>query len=104
MKYAIIRVKGQQFKVSENDEIEVNNVAQESLKNLEPEVLFYADGEQVKIGNPTLSEVKVDLKFIKNFSDKKITIRKFKAKVGYRRKRGYRPQKTLLRVEKISVS
>lgn len=104
MKYAIIRLQGQQFKVSENDKIKVNNVAEESLQKLEPEILFYTDGEKVEIGNPILNDVKVELKLVKNFSDKKISIRKFKAKVGYRRKRGFRPQKTLLKVEKISVS
>lgn len=100
MKYAVIRLKGNQYRVSEKDEILVDKL---DVKKLEPEVLLVVDDGKVSIGKPALKKAKVKLKVIKEEEKgEKITVETFKAKSRYRRKIGFRPTFTRLLVEKIS--
>lgn len=99
-KYAVIRLQGKQYKVSEKDEILVGKMS--DLK-AEPEVLLVSDGEKVKVGKPTLKDVKVKLKVLTEMEKgEKIEVYKFKAKSRYRKHIGFRPQYTRLLVEKIA--
>ncbi|HJY98915.1 MAG TPA: 50S ribosomal protein L21 [Patescibacteria group bacterium] len=102
MKYAVIRIGGQQFKVEEGDEILVGKL--KDLKKIDPEVLLTVDGESVKVGKPTVKGAKVSLKVISELvKGKKMEIYKFKAKSRYKRHTGFRPQYTSLQVGKITA-
>jgi large subunit ribosomal protein L21 len=104
MKYAVIRIQGTQFKVNEGERLEVNRLVQKEGEKVEfPEVLLTVENSQVKIGRPVVKEAKVAAKVIKQLLGPKLDIFKFKAKTGYRRKIGFRPQKTLIEVEKITL-
>ena len=98
MKYAIIRLQGQQHKVSEKDEILVDKI------NGQPkaDVLMVVDGEKVKIGKPTVRGAKITFKVLGEEKGKKLHVATFKAKSRYRRKVGFRPQYTKLLVQTIS--
>ena len=99
-KYAVIRIKGTQYKVSEGDEILVDKLGKDKP---EAEVLLVVEGERAKVGKPTVKGAKVKLKVVEaEEKGKKITILKYKAKSRYRRKYGFRPRYTRLLVEKIS--
>ncbi len=99
-KYAVIRLQGKQYKVSEKDEILVDKML--DLK-AEAEVLLFSDGEEVKVGKPVLTDVKVKLKVLAEMEKgEKIEVYKFKAKSRYRKHIGFRPQYTKLLVEKIA--
>ncbi|MEK7550917.1 MAG: 50S ribosomal protein L21 [Patescibacteria group bacterium] len=101
MKYAVIRIQGKQYKVSEGDEILVDKIV--DLKKIEPEVLLLSDEGNVKIGKPVLKDIKVKLKVLTELEKgEKIEIYKFKAKSRYRKHTGFRSQHTRLLVEKIS--
>ncbi|MCL5090394.1 MAG: 50S ribosomal protein L21 [Patescibacteria group bacterium] len=103
MKYAVVKISGSQYKVSEGDEIEVSRFPEEEGKTIElKEVLLLVDGKQVKIGKPMIKEAQVVAKVMKQFLGEKVDIFKFRAKTGYRRKTGFRAQRTLLKIEKIS--
>ena len=99
MKYAVLRIKGKQYRVSEKDEIIVDRLEGKP----EAEVLLQVEDGKVKVGKPKVVGVKVDLKVI-NEEEKgeKIKILKYKAKSRYRRRMGFRPVYTRLLVEKIS--
>ncbi len=101
MKYAVIRVGGKQHKVSEGTEILVGKLA--DPKKFEAEVLLFANEGKVKIGKPTLKDVKVKIKVL-NEAEKggKVDIYKFKAKSRYKKHTGFRPQYTRLLVQKIT--
>ncbi|MGB9637376.1 MAG: 50S ribosomal protein L21 [Microgenomates group bacterium] len=102
MKYAVVKVSGSQFLVEENDEIEVARVNKKEGEIFDiPEVLLLVNDDKVKIGNPFLKGAKIEAKLLKNFLGEKLHVYKFKAKTGYRRKMGFRPKKSLLRIEKI---
>lgn len=101
MKYAVIRLQGKQYKVSEKDEILVDKVT--DLKKIEPEVLLFVDEGKTKVGKPVLKDVKVKIKVLTELEKgEKIEIYKFKAKSRYRRHTGFRAQFTKLLVESIS--
>jgi len=98
MKYAIIRLKGKQYKAVEGKEILVNG----SEKDYQAMVLLFVNDEKVLIGKPTVEGAKVSLKFIESAKGKKIRVLKYKAKSRYRKKMGFRPIYSRLSVEKIS--
>jgi len=104
MKYAVVKIQGMQFKVSEGDQLAVNRLPGKEGEKVEfAEVLLVKEDGQVKIGRPVVKGSQVTAKVTKQFLGPKLDIFKFKAKTGYRRKMGFRPQKTLIQVEKISL-
>jgi len=99
-KYAIIRIKGNQYKVEEGQELLVDKIGEESLK---VEVLLFADGSNVKLGRPTLSGASVGFKVIaKEVKGDKVTVLTYKAKSRYRRKKGFRPIFSRIVIGKIT--
>jgi large subunit ribosomal protein L21 len=100
MKYAIIRLQGHQYKVTEGKELLVDKLNEEKV---EPEILLLVDGDKILIGKPVLSKTNVKLKIVsKEEKGDKIDVIKFKAKSRYRRHIGFRPIYTRLLVEEIS--
>ena len=100
MKYAVIKIKGRQYKVSEADTLVVSKVDKNDVK---ADVLLYVDGEVVKIGKPYLKTNKVGLKVVEEeLKGEKISVLKYKAKSRYRKKIGFRPRLTKIVVGKIS--
>jgi large subunit ribosomal protein L21 len=98
-KYAVIRILGRQYKVSEGQELLIDKM--NDLK-LTPEVLLVVDGEKTNIGKPVLKDAKVTLKILKEVEKgEKIEVYHFKAKSRYKKHTGFRPQYTRVLVEKI---
>lgn len=101
-KYAIVRIGGKQYKVSEGQEILVDKIS--DLKKLEVETLLFSDGKDVKVGKPVLKNANVKIKVLSEMEKgRKVDIYKFKAKSRYKKHTGFRPQYTRLLVEKISI-
>ena len=99
-KYAVVRIGGKQYKVSEGKEILVDKLTEP--KKFEIETLLLVDGEKVKVGKPVIKDVKIKSKVVTELEKgKKIEIYKFKAKSRYKRHTGFRPQYTRLLIEKI---
>jgi len=96
-KYAVVRIKGRQYKVKEEEEILVDKVEKEPSC----EVLLVVDGEKVSIGKPLVSQAKVMLKKMGEEKGEKVDVYKYTAKSRYRKHIGFRPQFTKLLVEKI---
>jgi len=98
MKYAVVRIKGKQFKVFEGDNFLIDKVE----GKLEPEVLLYVDGDKIQIGDPLVKGVKVDIKVDGNEKGEKIDVLKYKAKSRYRKHIGFRPNYSRIKIQKIS--
>lgn len=100
-KYAVIRAKGHQYKVTEGEEILVDYLGKEKP---EIEVLLIVDGEKINIGKPVLKDAKITLKVMAELEKgTKIDIRKYKSKSRYKKHTGFRPKYTRLLIEKFSL-
>jgi len=98
-KYAVIKIQGSQYRVSEKEEILVNKISGKP----EMDILLFVEGEKVIVGKPFVKDAVVQCKVLGEEKGKKIDVIKFKAKSRYRRKTGFRPQYTRLLIEKISL-
>ena len=104
-KIAVIKTGGKQYKVKEGDKIDIEKLEGKEGKKIDfKDVLLVADesGKEVEIGNPLVKGKKVSGSIEKQFRDEKITVIKYKAKVRYRRKKGHRQHKTLVKIEAIA--
>lgn len=100
-KFAVIRITGKQYRVTEGEEILVDKI--NDLEKVEPEVLLFVDGDKVEVGTPVLKKAKVTVKVLKEVEKgEKIRVFKYKAKSRERRHVGFRAQHTRLLIEKIS--
>lgn len=99
-KYAVIRIKGNQYKVEESQELLVDKIGKDGPK---AEVLLVADNGKVKVGKPTVAGASVELSVVdKEVKGDKITVLTYKAKSRYRRKKGFRPRYSRIVIGKIS--
>jgi large subunit ribosomal protein L21 len=103
-RYAVIRAGGSQYLVREGDEIEVMRLGKpEGEKLVFDQVLLVKDGDEVKVGGPTVEGAKVEAKVEKHLRGDKIRVATYKAKSRYRRVKGHRDELTKVKIEKIYV-
>ena len=102
--YAVIETGGKQYKVSEGDTIFIEKLGVEEGEAVTfDKVLVVADGENVKVGAPTVDGATVEAKVVKNGKAKKIYVFKMKRKKNYRRKKGHRQPFTKVEISKINL-
>lgn len=99
MKYAVIKISGKQYRVSEGDRVLVDKLNNATS----PQILLFKDEEKVMIGKPLVEKVKVTYKKEETVKGIKIDIFKYKAKSRYRKHTGFRPQYSPIVIEKISL-
>ena len=102
--YAVIATGGKQYRVQPGEIVRV--------EKLEPtgnagsitfdQVLMIADGDNVKIGTPTVAGAKVTAEFVENGRGKKLLIYKYRRRKGYRRKTGHRQPFTAVKITAIA--
>ncbi|GIW64855.1 MAG: 50S ribosomal protein L21 [Patescibacteria group bacterium] len=102
-KFAVIKTGGKQYLVKEGDEIVVDRLENKEQEKIELETLmiFTDDGDNIEIGSPFLKE-KTQAEIVSHEKGEKIRIARFKAKVRYRKVKGFRPQLTTLKIIKIN--
>lgn len=104
MKYAIVVSGGKQYKVSVGDEILVDKLNTDKGKSfIFPQVLLVRDDDNIVIGSPYISQANVCGRVLDKVKGDKVTISKFKAKVHYRRKMGFRPLYSKVKIESIAL-
>jgi large subunit ribosomal protein L21 len=100
--YAIVATGGKQYRVEQGQRLEVDRLNAETGSQVElGDVLLIADGEDVKVGHPTIAGARVVVDVLGEAKGRKIIVFKYKAKVRYRRKTGHRQWQTRLRVRDI---
>lgn len=101
MKYAIVRIKGHQYKVKEGDELLVDHIAE---KDVTPEVLLISDEGKVTVGKPVIEKAKISTKIVEDLvKGDKVVAFKYKAKSRYRKTRGFRHSYSKLQIGKITA-
>lgn len=102
--FAVIATGGKQYIVHEGDSLNVEKLDgdfKEGAKIEFAEVLLLDDGKTTKIGEPTISGVKVTAEFIENAREKKISVIRFRSKSRYFKNRGHRQPHTRVKITKI---
>ena len=101
--YAVIKTGGKQYRVQQGDVIfieKINSQADEAVTF--DEVLLVGDGDQTKIGAPTVAGAKVEGKVLGQVKGKKIVVYKYKAKKNERKKQGHRQPYTKVEITAIN--
>ncbi len=102
---AIVTIAGQQYKVTEGQEIFVHRLEAEEGAELKfDQVLLVDNNGSVKIGTPIVKGANVGATVLEPLvkGDKVIVFKK-KRRKGYRVKNGHRQQFSRIRIEKISA-
>ena len=102
--YAIIATGGKQYKVAEGDVIKVERLGAAAGEAVTfDQVLAVLDGENTKIGAPTVEGASVEAKVVKNGKGKKIDIIRYKSKKNEKKHIGHRQPYTKVEITKIAL-
>ena len=100
--YAIIATGGKQYKVSEGDIITIEKLGVDAGEKVTFDQVLAVSGDDMKVGNPTVSGATVEASVIKEGRAKKVIVYKYKRKTGYHKKNGHRQAFTQVKIEKIN--
>ncbi len=100
--YAVVASGGKQYRVEQGETLRVEKLPGEVGASVSfDNVLMFSDGEDVKIGQPLLENVKVTGHIVEQGKAKKIIVFKYKRRKRYRRKQGHRQQFTAVKIDNI---
>jgi large subunit ribosomal protein L21 len=101
---AIVNIAGQQFKVTEGQELFVHQLEAAAGSSVSfDQVLMIDNGGSVSVGTPVLSNAKVNATVIGNQKGDKVIVFKKKRRKGYQKKNGHRQSFTKIKIESISA-
>ena len=104
MNFAIIKTGGKQYLVKEGELLEVELLASKKPGDkIDFEAMLVANGDDVKIGKPTVNGAKVTASVVEHGKGEKVHVIKYHRKARYKRNRGHRQPYTKLKIEKISA-
>jgi large subunit ribosomal protein L21 len=102
--YAVVKIKGQQFRVEPGTTLQVPLLADEVGASVTfDEVLLLADGEDVKVGTPNVDGASVAAEVLRHGRSRKIVVFKRKRRKNYRRKKGHRQPFTEVNITGINA-
>jgi len=103
MEFAVIKTGGKQYIVKMGETLEVEMLPNKEGDKLEFDALLVANGEDVKVGAPTVKGSKVTAQVVAHGKGPKIRVIKFHRKVRYKRHYGHRQPFTKIKIEKIAA-
>ena len=99
--YAIVDIKGKQFKVEKNLELEVPKINEKVGAKVEfDKILLVNNKGEISIN----SSVKVTAKILSHELDKKIVVFKQKRRKGYQKKNGHKQAYTKIMVQDLKAT
>ncbi len=101
MRYAIVESGGKQYKAVEGQAIEVDRLSDEAGAQVDLRTLLMADGEDFKVGTPTVTGIQVKATILGHFRGDKVIRFKYSPKKRIRVRGGHRQQYTRLMVDFI---
>ena len=102
--YAIIEACGRQYKVQEGETVYFEKLDTEEGKKVSfDKVVLVSDDGKIQVGNPYVSNAKVEGKVVSNGRSKKILVFKYKPKKNERKTRGHRQDYSKVEITSIKV-
>ncbi len=100
--YAVVKTGGKQYRVSKDDILKVERLAGEAGDTVTlEEVLMVGEGPDITVGAPVVAGASVAAEIVEQTRDRKIVIFKKRRRQNYRRKKGHRQHRTVLKVTEI---
>ncbi len=102
--YAIVEIKGKQYKVREQETLYVPfvNTAQADDTLTFDRVLLFANGDDISVGAPTVDGAQITAKVLGHVKGDKVLVFKKRRRKRYKVKRGHRQQYTQIQIEALS--
>lgn len=101
--YAVIETGGKQYRVQKGERLRIEKLEAESGTQVSFPVLLLADGENVKVGKPTVAGATVTATVQGAEKGEKLLVFKYRRRKGYRRKTGHRQQYTSVLIQDIKA-
>ena len=103
--YALIESGGKQYKVSEGTVLKVEKLEAAAGDRLSIDKVLMVNDENgnVKVGNPLVSNARVEVEVMEQGREKKVVVFKYKRRKNYRKKQGHRQPFTRIKVLKIEA-
>ncbi|MEK9501014.1 50S ribosomal protein L21 [Gaopeijia maritima] len=102
--YAVIKTGGKQFRAEPGKTLRVPSLDIEPGETVTfDDVLLASDGDEVKVGAPSIDGASVTGEVVKHGRDKKVIVFKRKRRKGYRKKQGHRQGFTEIRIDEVKV-
>ena len=99
--YAIVTTGGKQYKVSQDDIINVEKLDAKVGDKINLDVMMIVDGDKVTNGSPLVKNAEVVAEVLEHGKEDKIVVFKYKAKKNERKKQGHRQPYTKIKVVSI---
>lgn len=101
--YAVVQIGGSQYKVAEGDVIRTNRLKDDEGSQITLEqVLLFANGSEVRVGQPFLEDVKITAKVQSHVAGSKVLAFKFRRRKDSSTLRGHRQKLTVLNITTIA--
>lgn len=102
--YAVIVSGGKQYRVAEEETIQVEKLPVEAGSTINiDEVLMYANGDDIRVGAPYLPGVKVNATVVSHGRGEKVMIIKMRRRKHHRKQMGHRQYYTELKITGIQA-
>ncbi|SRR6056297_2305437 len=100
--YAVFKTGGKQYKAAPGDIIQVEKLDAENGASVElDEVLMVADGDDVRVGSPTIDGGKVTAEVVSHGRGDKVRIIKFRRRKHHMKRMGHRQHYTEIKITGI---
>lgn len=100
MEYVVIETGGKQYRVSEGQVVDIDNLNATGQISFD-RVLLHVSDAGVAIGKPYLNGMAVKAKILKSAPGKKLRVGRFTAKSRHRRIIGFRPMISTVEIQNI---
>ncbi len=103
--FAVVEISGRQYRVTQNEKIEVDLLeAEPGKKMVFDKVVLYADADdKATIGQPYLPGATVEATVVEHFKGEKIRVFKFIPKKRHQKTQGHRQHYTRLEITAIKA-
>lgn len=101
---AIVNIAGQQFKVTEGQQLFVHRLEAEAGSSVSFDQVLMTDKDgSVQVGTPLVSHAKVSATVLEHMKGDKVIVYKKKRRKGYEKKNGHRQSFSKIKIDSITA-
>ncbi|MFW8565006.1 50S ribosomal protein L21 [Orrella sp. 11846] len=102
--YAVIKTGGKQYRIAAGEKLKIEQIPADIGQEITLDnILSVGEGDQIKIGTPTVEGAVVKAKVLAHGRHDKIKIFKMRRRKHYRKQQGHRQNYTEILIESISA-